>query len=174
LNKEAVMARRLRAPKGTDEANYGQTAFKVQDDGTVDVPDEAVASLVGVGGFSEVTEPAPAVDSDPADGATLKAPEGATSCSWGGQTFDVDENGTVKVPHESVGDLIGHGFEVIEKIVAEVEQKIEALINPPVPAPAPVEPVSPPAAAEVPPAPAPEEAEAIPAASPAPAVGETT
>jgi hypothetical protein len=171
------MARRLRAPKGTDEANYGQTAFKVQDDGTVDVPDEAVASLVGVGGFSEVpTEPAP-VDMNPSDGATLKAPEGATSCSWGGQTFDVAEDGTVDVPHESVGDLIGHGFQVIEKIVAEVVQKIENLIDPaPAKAPAPPAPVAEPepapapfsaaeeapAAAEVTPAPA--EAEAVPAA----------
>jgi hypothetical protein len=168
------MARRLRAPKGTDEANFGQTAFKVGDDGTVEVPDEAVGSLTSVGGFSEIQEPAPVVDHDPSDGAKLKAPEGATSCSWGGQTFDVDENGTVKVPQEAVGDMIGHGFEVIEKIVAEVEQKIENLIDPaPAPAPAPVDPVSPPAAAEVPPAPAPDEAEAIPAASPAPAVGET-
>jgi hypothetical protein len=40
----------------------------------------------------------------------LKAPEGATSCSHDGQSFDVDTDGTVDVPDEAVVALMCHGF----------------------------------------------------------------
>lgn len=42
---------RLRAPPGTDEANYGELRFRVHDDGTISVPPEAVDGLCKVGGF---------------------------------------------------------------------------------------------------------------------------
>jgi hypothetical protein len=43
---------RLIAPKGTDEANFGTTAYRVADDGTITVPIEAVDGLTRVGGFT--------------------------------------------------------------------------------------------------------------------------
>lgn len=40
----------------------------------------------------------------------LRAPEGATSCSWNGESFAVDKKGWVKVPEAAAGDLVAHGF----------------------------------------------------------------
>lgn len=45
-----------------------------------------------------------------ADGkAALIAPKGATSCSWGGESYEV-EDGFVVVPAEAVTDLFSHGY----------------------------------------------------------------
>ncbi len=41
---------------------------------------------------------------------TLKAPKGATACSWGGREYKVDAEGCVEVPEEAVGALRAHGF----------------------------------------------------------------
>jgi hypothetical protein len=42
--------------------------------------------------------------------AKLYAPEGMTSCSHAGQTYEVGEDGTVAVPHEAVPHLQAHGL----------------------------------------------------------------
>ena len=47
--------------------------------------------------------------------AKMKAPEGCTGCSCGGESFDVVE-GFVTVPLSSASELMGHGF-----IVADYE-----------------------------------------------------
>lgn len=39
----------------------------------------------------------------------LKAPEGATACSFAGETFEVVD-GAVDVPDEAVAELMNHGF----------------------------------------------------------------
>lgn len=55
--------------------------------------------------------------------AKLKAPEGATGCSHGGQEYEVDaKTGTVEVPDEAVAELIHHGFTVAPAKV-EAQQK---------------------------------------------------
>jgi hypothetical protein len=43
---------RLVAPTGTDECNFGTTRYRVGDDGTVVVPEEAAKDLVHGAGFS--------------------------------------------------------------------------------------------------------------------------
>ena len=57
----------------------------------------------------------------------LKAPEGFTDVSFGGQSYEVDENGIVEVPVESAQFLYQFGFgnvaEEAEKAKAEAERK---------------------------------------------------
>lgn len=46
--------------------------------------------------------------------AKMKAPEGATSASFNGDTFDVNaKTGVVEVPEEAVEDLKSHGFTLV-------------------------------------------------------------
>lgn len=45
--------------------------------------------------------------------AKMKSPEGATSCSFDGQEFEVDsKTNTVEVPEVAVGELLSHGFTI--------------------------------------------------------------
>ena len=46
--------------------------------------------------------------------ALLAAPEGATSVSWGGETYEVSD-GQVLVPVDAISDLLSHGFTVPEE-----------------------------------------------------------
>ncbi len=96
---------RLYAGEGQDEANYGTERFKVHDDRTLEVPSEAVDSLVRIGGFTRIAD-------------TARAPEGhialthpqAIGCSWGGASYSPDADGVVIVPTAAAGDLLAHGF----------------------------------------------------------------
>ncbi len=46
-----------------------------------------------------------------ADGkAAMVAPSGSTGCSFGGESYDADEDGFVVVPVEAVATLMDHGF----------------------------------------------------------------
>lgn len=104
---------KLKAPPGTDEANVGVERFPVGEDGTVDVPADAVESLTSVGGFTEVDE-APAPETEPsAEFAALKHPEGV-GCSFAGVSYEPDDKGVVHVPHAAVADLASHGFAPVE------------------------------------------------------------
>jgi hypothetical protein len=50
---------KLRAPRGTDECNYGTERYRVDNDGCVVVPVEAARHLVGAAGFVIVLEQEP-------------------------------------------------------------------------------------------------------------------
>ena len=41
-------------------------------------------------------------------------PDGVTSCSWGGVTYQVQDDGSLAVPAAAVADLIAHGFAGVE------------------------------------------------------------
>lgn len=99
---------RMRAPKGTDEANVGADLYRVDNSGDIEVPEEAVATLTGAG-FRVEAGPVPV----PEGRARMRAPEGATSCSVAGEVCEV-EDGVVDVPIVGVAALIAHGFEPIE------------------------------------------------------------
>lgn len=43
----------------------------------------------------------------------MKPPEGGSSCSFGGESFDAGADGTVSVPAEAVVSLMDHGFTVV-------------------------------------------------------------
>ena len=45
------------------------------------------------------------------DLVTMGAPQGATSVSFDGQTYEV-VNGTVDVPHAAVAEMLSHGYTV--------------------------------------------------------------
>jgi hypothetical protein len=66
--------------------------------------------------------------------AKLKAPEGATSVSFDGESYEV-KDGIVEVPHEAVAELFSHGYTLhstqdktdveieSEKLAAEANEK---------------------------------------------------
>ena len=56
----------------------------------------------------------------------LKAPEGFTDVSFGGQSYEVDENGIVEVPVESAQFLYQFGFSNVAEEPAEAEKAEKA------------------------------------------------
>jgi hypothetical protein len=101
---------KLTAPLGTDEANFGTERLRVDNDGTVDVPEEAVDSLVHMGGF--IRDPAAHQAHD--DGTVpMRHPEGI-GCSVGGVECAPDANGVVMVPSGAVASLAAHGFMAVD------------------------------------------------------------
>nr|DAS50348.1 MAG TPA: hypothetical protein [Caudoviricetes sp.] len=52
----------------------------------------------------------------------LKAPEGFTDVSFGGQSYEVNENGIVEVPVESAQFLYQFGFGNVAEQPAEAEE----------------------------------------------------
>ena len=81
---------RLIAPPGCDEASYGEHRFKVHDDGTVEVPMEAVEGLMHTGGFAlaEHHEHRPSLGF-----AFMRGLAGAAHCSWGRENFERTSRG---------------------------------------------------------------------------------
>jgi hypothetical protein len=102
INRKMV---RLYAGEGQDEANYGTERFRVHEDHTIEVPSEAVDSLVRIGGFERIADPAPV----PQGCIALVHPQ-AIGCSWGGTVYPPDAQGLVIVPIAAAGDLMAHGF----------------------------------------------------------------
>lgn len=96
--------RKLRASPGTDEVNIDGRSIRVPADRVVEVPIEEVEALTKVGGFTIEGE-----EVDVPDGLVAIAHADATSCSWGGQSFEA-ENGVFFVPCAAVADLQAHGF----------------------------------------------------------------
>ncbi len=100
------MSRKLRAPRGTDEANVDGVLYRVDNDGTIEVPDAAVGTLTHTGGFVVIEEIPP----PPMGHVTLIAPDGCTGCSWGGETFVPDGDMRIAVPAPACTELLSHGF----------------------------------------------------------------
>lgn len=115
---------RLRANQGADEANMsGYAPFKVNpNDKTVEVPEEAVSTLLEKGGFELVDPPAraPANHMIP----VRHTSDHTLSCSWG----NPDANGIIMVPAHAVVALLSHGFVPVadEVAVAPEPKKVEA------------------------------------------------
>jgi hypothetical protein len=105
INRKMV---RLYAGEGQDEANYGTERFRVHEDHTIEVPSEAVDSLVRIGGFEQIADPAPV----PQGHIALAHPQGI-GCSWGGTVYPPDAQGLVIVPIAAAGDLMAHGFKPV-------------------------------------------------------------
>lgn len=147
------MTKRLKAPAGTDEANFGTEKYRVDNDGTVVVSDEAAGPLLERGGFTLVSDDAASPPSS--SFAKVSHPDNA-SCSYGGVTYEPDENGHLTVPLGAVGELASFGFTLIEI----AQEQAPAPAKPKVPAKpkadaaqaeeaAPVEPEEAPATEEV-------------------------
>jgi hypothetical protein len=98
------MTKKLKAPKGTDEANANGQSFRVDNDGTVEVPDEVAGPLVERGGFVEVVEVVvPA-------GYLLVMHDNDPSASCEGEKFGEG----YLVPAHKAGELASHGFKAVE------------------------------------------------------------
>lgn len=106
----------LLAPAGTDEANHGTVRYRVDSDGLMRVPPEAVFFLISTGGFAVAkTTPGPIPASQPDEaplggGMVRLHHEDAAGCSYGGREYSGDEKGDVLVPAEAASDLLAHGF----------------------------------------------------------------
>jgi hypothetical protein len=116
---------------GQDEASHGTERYRVDNDGLVRVPVEAVAFLTSKGGFvvaktttgpilvSGDAEPStstrelkPASEAKPAreTGMVKLHHDEDIGCSYDGREYPSDENGEVLVPAEAALELLGHGF----------------------------------------------------------------
>lgn len=105
----AKFTKKLHAPKGTDEANHDGVSYRVDNDGTIEVPVEAAGPLLALGGFTADD------DSDPVPDGKVRVSHGyATGCSWGGEAFEPQKDGTFLVPVAAVADLASHGFTIVE------------------------------------------------------------
>jgi hypothetical protein len=92
---------------GTKEAHFGEESFPISDDGKLDVPPEAAAPLMAVGGFAE--EKAPLVL--PADTvALMMAGEKSFSVSFDGKAYSADADGIIVVPVAAAAELLDHGL----------------------------------------------------------------
>ena len=110
----------LRAVFGQDEANHGTVRYRVDGDGLVRVPREAVSFLISNGGFAlanlttaAIAEARP-TKADPSPLVWLHHDD-AGGCSYAGSEYPSDERGNVLVPPEAAADLAAHGFAPVLK-----------------------------------------------------------
>lgn len=121
--------KKVHAPAGTDQVNVGTDQFRVDNDGDVEVPEEAVGPLLAVGGFTVDEER----DADPTGFVRLKHHDGASACSWGGSTYEAREDGSFAVPALAASDLLAHGFVGDETLEVSVDPEPETANPVPVP-----------------------------------------
>lgn len=115
------MAKRtkLKAPKGTDEANIGGTSFRVDNDGTIEVPEGEEGPLLERGGFTEIKDPV-----EVPHGHALITHDDPDASTDAGEKFG---NGTL-VPAHVVAELVNsHGFKVVDHVVETADQVSERL-----------------------------------------------
>lgn len=95
----------LRAVFGQDEASHGAMRYRVDSDGLVRVPREAVPFLIGTGGFAVAkTNEAPAESGV----AGLRRHE-AVGGSCDGRDYPSDQHGDVTIPAATALELMAHG-----------------------------------------------------------------
>jgi hypothetical protein len=110
---------KLRATQGADEANVDGVKYRVNNDGTVEVPQEAAPHLMGVGGFVEAE---PNVPDLPEDHVRV-AHDDATGLSFGGVSYERHEDGSFHVPAHAVAHLVAHGFVALEEPIVTTATK---------------------------------------------------
>ncbi len=105
----------LRAVFGQDEVNHGTVRYRVDGDGLVRVPREAVSFLISNGGFALAkTTGAAIAEAQPTNADSTPVVrlhhDDAGGCSYAGSEYPSDENGDVLVPPEAAAELAAHGF----------------------------------------------------------------
>jgi hypothetical protein len=106
----------LTCPPGAHEypISHGTTNYRAYladpsdeaSDWLVDVPPEVAIHFLHKGGFG-LTQ---VHIFQSAGNIRMIARSGASSCSWGGQSFEPDADGAVTVPVEALADLVNHNF----------------------------------------------------------------
>jgi len=108
----------LKANQGQDEANFGGERYPVNlTTHTVDVPEDAAAGLLKVGGFELETSRPPVTP-----GFIRLIDKAGDGCSWGGQTYEPDEDGYVTVPVVAAADLAAHGYVTAPAVAAQSDE----------------------------------------------------
>lgn len=100
---------RLRSTQGADECNWGGQRYRVDNDGTAWVDEEAVGPLLEKGGFVLVDLPAP-VEVAVGMIRLIHSHDPAATATFAGKTYLPDADGIVTVPLEALGLLSAHGF----------------------------------------------------------------
>ncbi len=100
---------------GQDEANHGTRRYRVDAEGLVHVPPEAVGFLISKGGFALPKTSGAATERPEPGGAKagglVRLHHGdAAGCSYAGRQYPSDANGDVLVPAQAAADLMAHGF----------------------------------------------------------------
>lgn len=118
--------KKLKGSAGNEGASFGSRLFKADPDGTVMVPDDAVPSLVGVGGFEVMPLP---------DGhVKMHSLVGAQIVSTSGQIFETDGDNMIVVPMSLADELISHNFEYVSVEEQEAETApIATVVDEPAP-----------------------------------------
>lgn len=101
--------KKMKAPIGSEGANFGTKLFKLDDNGDVFVPDEAVETLAGVGGFELIIEQ----QEIPQGQVKLRSLIGPQSCSSNGVSYSTGDNDEVIVPTDVAEALLSHGFALV-------------------------------------------------------------
>ena len=103
---------KLKAPPGTDEANFGTERFRVDNSGEIDVPADAAEPLLNVGGFVMHTDPTSSASVGDIYYRNPTDPTAGFSC--GGVSYSAGADGTFTAPAELAVELVSHGFFPVE------------------------------------------------------------
>jgi len=124
------MAKKLKAPKGTDEANIGGQSFRVDNDHTITLPDDVDASpLLDRGGFVTVVDP-------------VEIPHGLALVAHADPNAELslgERSGAgFLIPVDQVAAVAAHGFVAVDPASSSpvAATAIEAATDEPEPAPA--------------------------------------
>jgi hypothetical protein len=100
---------KLWSHQGADECNIGTKGYRVDNDGSVWVPEEGIGPLLEKGGFVLADPPArqPVVSGF----AHMMHPDPTATCSIRGVVYTADERGALTVPAAVAHELLAHGFD---------------------------------------------------------------
>lgn len=101
---------RLYATQGSDEANHSMSTkpYRVDNNGIVEVDEEAVGPLLEKGGFIRVEEPEVEVPTGSVRVVHVSDPD--ATCSHAGVSFAPESDGSIVVPVTAAPHLAAHGF----------------------------------------------------------------
>jgi hypothetical protein len=127
----------LRAVFGQDEVSHGTARYRVGVGDPLLVPAAVAFYLLKNAGFrmvkrSDVGGANPASRAPYSQVFVRMCHPAATSCSYGGREYRIDENGDVLVPAGAAADLMAHGFVVVQR--EENFGECSLALGPPMPA----------------------------------------
>ncbi len=118
---------RLHATQGSDEANWSgsSTPYRVDNDGSVEVDEEAVPALLEKGGF--ILDALPPVEVPHGSIRVAHVSDPGALCAHAGAEFVLEADGTLIVPVEAVFALGAHGFRPVPAAAPEAAEVAEPM-----------------------------------------------
>lgn len=114
---------KLIATQGADEANHGQVRYRVDNNGAIDVPEEAAGPLMKIGGFVLANKETPI-----AAGFVRVARADGSGASFGGIFYEANPDGEIIVPAHAAVELAAHGFLPVGETVAQVQARLVGVL----------------------------------------------